>query len=81
MASLVLYASLLASIAVAQTGWQSSWQPTCTNLTIPVSISARNGYFPESVNPTTDIEVTNFVLDLTRQGTNYTQSVLAGVWK
>ena len=52
---------------------------SCTNLTIPVTISARNGNFPQSVNPTTNIEVTDFVLDLTRQGTNYTNEVLEGV--
>lgn len=54
-------------------------QPSCTNLTIPVTASARNGKFPESLNPQTEVEVTNFVLELTRQGTNFTQASLDGV--
>ncbi|KAF2482664.1 hypothetical protein BDY17DRAFT_251478 [Neohortaea acidophila] len=53
-------------------------QPSCTNLTIPVTASARNGRFPESLNPQTEVEVTNFVLELTRQGTNFTQASLEG---
>lgn len=54
-------------------------QPECKNLTIPVSISARNGNFSESVTPTTDIETTNFFLKLARAHSNYTEQVLQGV--
>lgn len=49
----------------------------CQNITVPVSIEARNGYF--NVTPTqTDIEVVNFLLDGTQQGLNATAEVLAG---
>lgn len=51
----------------------------CKNLTIPVTISARNGKFPESLTPQTNVEVTDFFLNLTRQGTNFTNEVLQGV--
>jgi pimeloyl-ACP methyl ester carboxylesterase len=49
----------------------------CENMTIPVSISARNGVFSVSV-PQTNIDVTNFILDTTQQGGNYSQTVLTG---
>jgi hypothetical protein len=50
----------------------------CTNLTIPLSLSARNGVFNLKA-PASDIEVTNFMLDLTRQGHNLTNELLSGV--
>jgi len=50
----------------------------CSNITVPVSISARNGVFNISA-PANNIDTTNFFLDLTQQGKNYTASVLAGV--
>jgi pimeloyl-ACP methyl ester carboxylesterase len=48
---------------------------TCTNLTIPVELSARNGLF-DVVAPQNDIEVTNFILNNAQQGSNYTAKVL-----
>lgn len=51
---------------------------TCQNLTIPISVSARQGVFSLSA-PANNIEVTNFILDLTQQGHNLTQEVLTGV--
>jgi len=49
----------------------------CTNLTIPITISARNGAF-NITNPTTNIAATNFILNLSRQGHNYTNEVTTG---
>lgn len=50
----------------------------CWNLTVPINISARNGVFNIST-PSDDIAVTNFFLDFTAQGTNYSESVLTDV--
>jgi len=49
----------------------------CQNLTIPVSISARNGEF-NLANPTSSIDATNFALRMARQGHNYTDEILNG---
>ncbi|KAK5078699.1 hypothetical protein LTR64_002887 [Lithohypha guttulata] len=49
----------------------------CQNLTIPISVSARNGVFNQT-NPTNAIEATNFALRMSRQGHNYTQESLTG---
>ena len=49
----------------------------CSDITIPVTISARNGVF--NVKPTqNNIEVTNFILNGVRQGTNASAMVLEG---
>ncbi|KAI1616062.1 Alpha/Beta hydrolase protein [Exophiala viscosa] len=56
-------------------GLASAW--TCQNITVPVSISARNAVFNISI-PQTNIDVTNFIVDLAEQGVNYTQEILAG---
>ncbi|KAK5946173.1 hypothetical protein PMZ80_000313 [Knufia obscura] len=49
----------------------------CQNLTIPVSVSARNGNF-KLANPTNAIDATNFALNMARQGHNYTDEILDG---
>ncbi|OAQ89493.1 catalytic protein [Purpureocillium lilacinum] len=49
----------------------------CRNINVPVSISARNGEFDVQA-PATEIEVTNFFLNLARQNYNYTEAVLKG---
>jgi pimeloyl-ACP methyl ester carboxylesterase len=49
----------------------------CQNLTVEVNISARNGKFNQPI-PVTNIDVTNFNLDLTQQGKNYSAAVLEG---
>lgn len=49
----------------------------CQNLTIPISVSARNGLF-DVTNPTDNIEATNFALRMARQGHNYTMESLNG---
>jgi len=52
----------------------------CQNITVPVTISARNGLFDQSaLTPVTNIDVTNFILNLVQQGENYTANVLQGV--
>ncbi|KAK5010881.1 hypothetical protein LTR28_007177 [Elasticomyces elasticus] len=49
----------------------------CLNVTVPVQVSARNGVF-NLATPVTNIDVTNFILDLTQQGTNYSANILEG---
>jgi pimeloyl-ACP methyl ester carboxylesterase len=46
----------------------------CQNITVPVTITGRNAKF-SIATPQTNIEVTNFILDLTQQGANYTQQI------
>ncbi|RDI81626.1 hypothetical protein Vi05172_g8392 [Venturia inaequalis] len=49
----------------------------CQDLTIPIDVSARQGKY-NIQTPTDNVAVTNFILDLTRQGHNYTNEALAG---
>ncbi|KAJ5716000.1 uncharacterized protein N7483_013181 [Penicillium malachiteum] len=49
---------------------------TCYNVTVPVSISARNGVFDGINTPTTNTDATAFVLNITRQGSNFTDDAL-----
>ncbi|QSZ36697.1 hypothetical protein DSL72_006578 [Monilinia vaccinii-corymbosi] len=50
---------------------------TCTDITVPISINARNGNF--SVPPLSDnISVTKFAQDFLRAGQNYSASVTSG---
>ncbi|KAI0161178.1 Alpha/Beta hydrolase protein [Hypoxylon sp. FL1284] len=49
----------------------------CQNLTIPVSVSARNTNFTLQA-PSSNIEVTNFVLNIARPGANYSAEVMGG---
>ncbi|CAD6444632.1 2bee58ee-68e3-4ef4-b72e-cfb7ab717c3f [Sclerotinia trifoliorum] len=50
---------------------------TCTNITIPISINARNGIF--SIPTLSDaIAVTKFAQDFLRNGQNYSASTLSG---
>ena len=49
----------------------------CTNLTVPVTISARTGVFNISV-PQTNSDATAFIQNQTQQGRNFTQTALAG---
>jgi hypothetical protein len=50
----------------------------CTNLTIPLSLSARNGVFNLQA-PASNIQITDFVLNLVRQSHNLTNELLNGV--
>jgi hypothetical protein len=49
----------------------------CINQTIPVHISSRNGVFNLAV-PQTNLEVTDFILNMTQQGRNFTNTALTG---
>lgn len=51
---------------------------TCTNLTIPVDLSARNGVFDYAA-PQTNIEVTNFFLKMAESNGNYSETLLLNV--
>ena len=50
----------------------------CQNLTIPISITSENQQF-NLVPPKSDIEVTNFILDLTRAQNNLVDELFTGV--
>jgi hypothetical protein len=49
----------------------------CVNMTVPVTISARQGIFDIAV-PQTSLEATDFVRNMTQQGRNFTETVLTG---
>ncbi|CZS89775.1 uncharacterized protein RAG0_01042 [Rhynchosporium agropyri] len=49
----------------------------CINQTIPVEISARQAIFDIDV-PQTNLEVTDFILNVTQQGRNFTDIALSG---
>jgi len=66
MTKLTLVAAGLATVAVAQ---------QCQNLTVPIEITALKSTF--DLNATkTNIDVANFILELTRPAANYTKEVL-----
>ena len=50
---------------------------SCTNLTVPVTISARTGVFNIPV-PQTNYDATAFIQNQTQQGRNFTETALAG---
>lgn len=66
------FLALLLSVFLA---WTLASAKKCQNFTIPVELSARNGVFGIPA-PQNDIEVTDFSLQFSRQGSNYTQSIL-----
>ena len=49
----------------------------CTNMTVPVNISARNGIFDIAI-PQTNLDATTFIQNLTRQGQNFSEVALSG---
>ncbi|KAK1817873.1 hypothetical protein LTR12_007744 [Friedmanniomyces endolithicus] len=49
----------------------------CQNITVEVDVSARNGVFNQ-MTPVTNIDVTNFLLNLVQAGKNYSAAVLEG---
>ncbi|KAK5688288.1 hypothetical protein LTS10_000266 [Elasticomyces elasticus] len=49
----------------------------CHNITVEVDVSARNGVFNQTT-PVTNIDVTNFLLNLVQAGKNYTAATLEG---
>ncbi|KAI9648420.1 hypothetical protein NHQ30_003054 [Ciborinia camelliae] len=60
--------SLLAATATAK---------TCINASVPVTISARQAVFNIEI-PTTNVTTTDFFLNVTQQGRNFTDIALAG---
>lgn len=50
----------------------------CMNATVPVTISARQGVFDNTMVPVTNLDVTTFVQNMTKQGANYSASALSG---
>lgn len=51
---------------------------TCSDITIPVDIEARNGVFGKFKKPVTNSDAIAFNLDVARQGINFTESILTG---
>ena len=49
----------------------------CTNMTVPVDISARTGVFNIPI-PQTNLDATAFIQNLTRQGQNFSEVALSG---
>lgn len=50
----------------------------CSNIMVPVSLTAENAVF-DIETPTTKVDVTNFLLELTRNGENYASTIQSGV--
>lgn len=67
------------TVAVAAAIVTTASAKKCQNITVPVTISARNGYFDPAIVPANDVDVTNIVLDLGQLGKNYTQAQLKSV--
>lgn len=49
----------------------------CINQTVPVTISARQAIFDIDI-PQTNLEVTDFILNVTQQGRNWTDMITTG---
>ncbi|KAI0470457.1 Alpha/Beta hydrolase protein [Xylariaceae sp. FL0804] len=79
MAKAMILSFLAAFAAVANAGPREKQQASrnCQELTVPVSISARNGVFNYKV-PTNNVEVTDFILNLAEPGKNYSEALLEG---
>ena len=60
--------ALLAGLAAAK---------ICTNMTVPVDISARTAVY-DIATLQTNIDATTFIQNLTRQGQNFSEIVLSG---
>ena len=63
--------SLLALLTASATA------KTCLNASVPVNLSARQAVFDLAV-PQTNLDVTDFILNMTQQGRNFTDMVLTG---
>ena len=50
---------------------------SCTNITVPVTVSARTGMFNIAV-PQTNLDATTFIQNVTQQGRNFTDIALTG---
>lgn len=72
MAQLITTLALLTSLVASAVARQ------CQNLTFPVTIEARNGVF-DLETPSSNIDVINFILDLTQPGKNLSKILLIDV--
>jgi hypothetical protein len=50
----------------------------CTDITVPVSLKAENAVF-DLDQPLTKVDVTDFILNLSRQGDNFVKAIQKGV--
>jgi len=64
--------------AVGAALFSSTFAYTCTNLTVPVELTARNGVFDYAA-PQTNIDVTNFFLKMAESSGNYSEVLLLNV--
>ncbi|PMD34672.1 hypothetical protein L207DRAFT_588186 [Hyaloscypha variabilis F] len=69
-----MYFSTLTVLAVLAA---SSSAKQCINATVPVTLSAQQAVFNLAV-PQTNLEATDFILNMTQQGRNFTDVVLTG---
>lgn len=68
------HASLIGTLSYFAT---TATAKTCTNATVPVTISARQAVFDIEV-PTTNLTTPDFFLNVTQQGRNFTDIALSG---
>ena len=69
-----MYVSTITALAVLAA---SASAKQCINATVPVNLSARQAVFNLAV-PQTNLEATDFILNMTQQGRNFTDIVLTG---
>jgi len=69
---------LIASAAAIALLVGSSSARTCTNITVPVDISARTAVFGNIDVPVGPLDSTTFIQNVTRQGGNFTAQALSG---
>jgi len=71
---MTMYFSTFAGLAVFAA---SAYAKQCINATVPVNLAARQAVFNLAV-PQTNLEATDFILNMTQQGRNFTDLVLTG---
>jgi hypothetical protein len=69
-----MYVSTITALAVLAA---SASAKQCINTTVPVNLRARQAVFNLAV-PQTNLEATDFILNMTQQGRNFTDVVLTG---
>jgi pimeloyl-ACP methyl ester carboxylesterase len=69
-----MYVSTITALAVLAASVSAK---QCINTTVPVNLTARQAVFNLDV-PQTNLEATDFILDMTQQGRNFTDLVLTG---
>lgn len=69
-----------ATAAIAASLISAGAAKKCTNMTVPVTVNSRNALFDkDALTPHSNIDVTDFILNLSQQGHNYTMDQLKGV--